>query len=102
MRTAGCERVISCLCVVPRMCAKAYLSVLPTIIKERAEQEILRVYLTDAAKLIAENTERFAGGGHLKERYLDIIRPPVEETRSEEEIISRVLLALGGVRSESI
>lgn len=46
------------------------------------------MYVTDALKAVAENTAKYAGGGYIKARYIEIIDPPPEETRTGEEIIS--------------
>lgn len=46
------------------------------------------MYVTDALRMICENTARYAGGGYPKARWADIIRPPKEETRTAEEIVN--------------
>lgn len=55
-------------------------------------EETFRVYLTDAAKVIAENTARIGGGQTLTFRWaetLDRTRSP-EEDRPASEIISEI------------
>ena len=57
-----------------------------------------RVYVTDALRLIAENTAKFVGGNILNMRYLDTIRPEtqkVEETKSAEEIVDDIVARAG-------
>lgn len=57
-----------------------------------------RVYVTDALRLIAENTAKFVGGNVLNMRYLDTIRPEiqkVEETKSAEEIVDDIVARAG-------
>lgn len=48
------------------------------------------MYVTDALRIIGENTAKYAGGSYLKARWTDIIHPPKEETRTADEIIERM------------
>ena len=36
-------------------------------------QEIYKIYVSDALRIIAENTAKFAGGSYIKKRYIDLI-----------------------------
>lgn len=68
------------------------------------EDKAYRVYVTDALKAAAENTAKYAGGNYIKTRYIDIIDPPPEETRTGEEIIAQIkekLDRIGGEPDES-
>jgi hypothetical protein len=58
------------------------------------------VYVTDALKAVAENTAKYAGGGYIKARYIEIIDPPKEETRTGEEIITQMKAKLGQIGGE--
>jgi len=58
------------------------------------------VYVTDALKVVAENTARYAGGEYIKTRYIEIIDPPPEETRTGEEIIAQIKAKLGRIGGE--
>ena len=58
------------------------------------------MYVTDALKAVAENTAQYAGGGHIKVRYIEIIDPPPEETRTGEEIIAQMKAKLGQIGGE--
>lgn len=49
-----------------------------------------RVYVTDAVKLAAENIARISGGGSMSSRFVDLVYPGQEETRTEEELIAQV------------
>lgn len=53
----------------------------------KAENE-LNFYITDALRLITENTAKFAGGSYIQVRYADIIKPKPVETRTAKEIIA--------------
>lgn len=60
------------------------------------KDEIYRVYITDALKIIAENTAKFAGGSHLTKRYVEmigIIKP--EPKKTAEQIIDEVTKKAG-------
>lgn len=55
-----------------------------------------RAYLTDALKMTAENTARFAGGQYPVWRYAEILEPGPAETRTGEEIARDVIERLTG------
>ena len=63
-------------------------------VKARMQQSILdktyRIYVTDSLKMISENTSKYAGGSSFAVRYCDVIKKPVNETRTSEEIISGI------------
>ena len=58
------------------------------------------MYVTDALKAVAENTAKYAGGGYIKVRYIEIIDPPPEETRTGEEIIAQMKAKLSQIGGE--
>ena len=43
---------------------------------EEQHAETYRVYVSDALRIISENTARFGGGTFVKQRYYDVINPP--------------------------
>ena len=52
----------------------------------KINDELFRCYVTDALKVIAENTARFNSGSHMKGRYADItVDRPTEEDKEKEE-----------------
>lgn len=57
--------------------------------------------MTDALKAVAENTAKYAGGSYIKARYIEIISPPPEETRTGEEIIAQMKEKLGQIGGEA-
>lgn len=83
------------------MSGAGYVAALPGLVKERILNKAYRVYVTDALKLIAENTAKFSGGGYLKTRYYDVINPQPEETRTPEEIISGIKTKLARIGGET-
>lgn len=57
---------------------------------KNALDEAYRIYVTDCLKLISQNTAQYAGGSHYSVRYYDLIKKPVVETRTSEEIIDGI------------
>lgn len=109
MAAGGRDRVVLSLLSMPRMTGQAYLAVLAVAIKERIHTEQYREYVTDALRLITENTAKAVrtdeSASYITNRYKDMIDPPPEETRTSEEIISSLrakLRAMGGDSDKSI
>ena len=50
---------------------------------ERQRREVLHIYITDALKVIAENTAWFSGGDVINARYYDIMHPKPEVSAAE-------------------
>lgn len=91
----GTERIITALCALPRVRARAYLSILPTELKKQWEREALRVYITDGIRMITENTAIYTGQTYLSTRYDDIIHPKPVESRTAEDIVADVVQKAG-------
>ncbi len=49
-----------------------------------------RIYITDALRIISENTAKYGGGGYIKARYADIIHPKPEDNRTHEEVVAHI------------
>jgi hypothetical protein len=49
-----------------------------------------RIYVSDALRMIAENTARYGGGNYIKGRYANIINPEPEDDRTQEEIVAKI------------
>lgn len=49
------------------------------------EEKSYRVYVTDALRLVSENTSRYAGGSYFKARWLDSMssKPKIEKTGAQ-------------------
>lgn len=66
-------------------------------LKNRAYSRAYQMYITDALKVIAENTAHFVTGGQvLNIRYADIVSEEKPEERTEEDIISNLKEKLRG------
>ena len=101
MAAAGQDRVILALLSVPRMRAGAYIAVLPTLIKKQIQEQSYRVYVTDALKVITENTAKLGGGSYLRTRYYDIENPPPEEKRTPKDIINHMKEKITEIRGDT-
>lgn len=58
-------------------------------------EKTYRVYITDTLRIISENTAKYAGGGYIEKRYIDIIDPKPEDKRSGSEIAADVIQKAG-------
>lgn len=51
--------------------------------------------MTDALRVVAENTARYAGGNYIKARYVDVVEPKKQDNRSCEEITADIIARCG-------
>lgn len=64
-------------------------------LNERAKTEAYRIYVTDALRVVAENTARFASGNYIKARYADMIEPKKQDNRTGDEIVADIIKRAG-------
>ena len=64
-------------------------------LNERTMAEVYRIYVTDALRVVAENTARYASGDYIKVRYADIIEPKKQDNRTCEEITADIVARCG-------
>lgn len=64
-------------------------------LNERAKTEAYRIYVTDALRVVAENTAQYVGGNYIKARYADMIEPKKQDNRTCEEITADVVARCG-------
>ena len=64
-------------------------------LNERARNDAYRIYVTDALRVVTENTARFASGNYIKARYADMIEPKKQDNRTCEEITADVVARCG-------
>ncbi len=57
-----------------------------------------RVYVTDALRIISENTARVVSGNYIKLRFADAIKPQKEETRTSAEVIEHMKRVMAGIK----
>lgn len=66
-------------------------------LREDAERYAARAYLTDAVRILTENTRRFAGGRQLTKRWTEIVDRKMNSGRSGDEIAAEVI-ARGAIK----
>ena len=64
-------------------------------LNERAKTEAYRIYVTDALRVVAENTARFASGNYIKARYADMIELKKQDNRTGDEIVADIIKRAG-------
>ena len=64
-------------------------------LNEKARNDAYRIYVTDALRLVAENTARYASGDCIKARYADMIGPKKQDNRTCEEITADIVARCG-------
>jgi hypothetical protein len=90
VRVSG-KSVTRALIDAPRLTVQGLVLALPLLIERQSEELAFRVYLTNCAKILTENTAKSAGGSYLTKSYLDIINPPPPETRTPEQVKQQIL-----------
>ena len=55
--------------------------------QKEQKEKAFKIYITDALRILTENTAKQSGGSYLTARYADLIEPKKEETRTGNEII---------------
>ena len=51
--------------------------------------------MTDALRIVGENTARYASGNYIKARYVDMIEPQKQDNRTCEEITADIVARCG-------
>lgn len=71
------------------------MAALPSLLKERSEVEVYRVYTTECLRIMTENIAKYTRGTALTAKYMDIINPKPKDTRSGEQIAADVIKKCG-------
>lgn len=70
------------------------------LLRQETKELRYRVYLTDALRVIGENTAKYVQGQYIATRWADTLREKKEEEQSGDEIAADVIrragLSLGG------
>lgn len=64
-------------------------------LNERTMAEVYRIYVTDALRVVAENTAKFVGGCSIERRYIDVVKPKKQDNRTCEEITADIVERCG-------
>lgn len=70
--------------------------------QRRQEEKQYRIYITDALKVLTENTAKMFGGATIKMRYAELIdtEPQKEETRTADEVVDSIKEKLEKLKGE--
>ncbi len=99
MRVGG-ESVTLSLLTAPKMSARGLICLLPLLIKQQASESAYRIYTAECLRMITENTAKISGGSYIQERFIDIIEPKKQDSRSCEEITAEIVQRCGLVVNE--
>ena len=58
--------------------------------QKESEAKAYRIYVTDGIKMISENTAKTGKASYFQKRYIEVIKPVPEETRTADEIIDGI------------
>lgn len=64
--------------------------------RKDAEDRVLKMYITDSLKIIAENIAATYGGKTIRQRYAEIVNPKPQDDRNADEIIAAIKSKLKG------
>lgn len=56
-----------------------------SVIDKKNEDDIYRIYITNALKILTTNTAKFAGGSELVKSFSEIIAPKSAEEEQEQQ-----------------
>lgn len=54
-----------------------------------------RFYISEALRIISENTARFGGGSYMTSKFSDIVTPKNRDKRTGEEIVADIVNRAG-------
>lgn len=99
MRVGG-EGVTLSLLTAPKISARGLICLLPLLVKQQASESAYRIYTAECLRVITENTAGISGGSYIQEKFMDIIEPKKQDSRSCEEITAEVVKRCGLVVKE--
>ena len=76
---------------------KAFVRYAVSKAKQKAEDIVYRTYVTEALRIVTENTGKYAGGTYITKRFSDVISQDTEEVNGVEvaaDVISRAGLVI--------
>lgn len=70
--------------------------------QRKQEEKKYRIYITDALKVLTENTAKIFGGATMKMRYAELIdtEPQKEEKRTADEVVDSIKEKLEKLKGE--
>lgn len=70
------------------------------LFKQKQEDKLLKVYITDGLKAITETLQSVYNGSALTTRWIELVDPPKQDTRTAEEIKTTILNKLKSIEGE--
>ena len=64
-------------------------------IRQEQERTAYRLYVTDALKLLSENTAKAGGGSYINARWWEMTHPVPADTRTAEQIAADIIRRAG-------
>ena len=64
-------------------------------VKREQEEAAYRIYVTDALKLLTENTAKTGGGSYASKRWWEVLHQPPPDTRTGEQIAKDIIERAG-------
>lgn len=83
------------MCALPKLRARALVSVLPDVLIKSCGQDAYQIYVADCMRMISENSAKFAGGSYMSVRFGDILHPKPRDTRTGDEIVTDIIHGAG-------
>lgn len=88
---------MTALIALPKLRARAIVSMLPDILKQSCEQEAYKTYVAECMRMVTENTAKFAGGRYMSLSFGEMLHPKPVDTRTGEEVIDHMKNVLAGL-----
>lgn len=86
---------MTALIALPKLRARAIISVLPDILKQSCEHDAYKTYLAECMRMVSENTAKFAGGRYMSISFAEMLRPKPVDNRSGDEIVADIINGAG-------
>ena len=66
-----------------------------TEFERESKEQSYRVYVTNALKMVAENTAKYSSGSYPMQTWAEIIKPKPVDTRTGNEIVADIISKAG-------
>lgn len=86
---------MTALIALPKLRARAIISMLPEVLKQSCEQDAYKTYLAECMRMVTENTAKFAGGRYMSISFGEMLHPKPIDTRTGDEIVADIIKGAG-------
>ena len=73
-----------------------------TALRLYREEQLFRNYIADGIYAMSNSIYKYIGGSCLQYRLSEIMNPPKEEQRTEDEVVDSIMTKLGAKRNGDI